>query len=562
MDPATIASIVTLAVGAAIKIPDFNNSFKNILKSRKDLNDLQLLAEFCKDRLREFKAEINRLDIPPDLHRQTKSLIKYSRGVIQGLVDYNKKYGDSFWARCMHWAVAARRSRTEIFERRLQECALWVRIASATSFLLAYRGGCGRVPGVLELCQTRAQQLREDVVQAKAYWKKHPRRMEKYMAVAVKLGVFRRYWGLAHDPMFEVVKSELSTPAGTSLGLSSPEEPPPRQYWRGIPVAMAAGPMRRAPEEDTYEVGQEHGMYFAPPVIPMGPYFRYPAPVTGPWYAGQGYGTTSYVHDERQPPGHGQQRPLTPGSASEETPQRSEPMMTPAVTRPAAEPPNESRPIRSSTKDDQSPSRESRRRHIYEESRSTNRDSASRQPRSSRHPESSRRPDTSRRPESSRRPGSSRRRTGRDDNEDRESRYSRSSSQRSHTHRSEPHSDDDHVHSSRSSSLVSSIRDSIFSRTQSLSSRSSYVSMRSSEHSGRTERSRQSSRSSSVEAASLEPRRKRGADRRCPPNSAMNETKARERIRRAEQKSQSTSSGSAYTSEGRGRASRREERRR
>ncbi|KAK4443334.1 hypothetical protein QBC34DRAFT_212297 [Podospora aff. communis PSN243] len=582
MDPATIASIVTLAVGAAIKVPDVSNKLNDILKSSKDLKALELHAEICKDRLREFKAEINRLDIPPALYRQTRALIRYSRGVVQAFVDYNKKYGDSFWARCMHWAAATRRSRTEIFERRLTECALWVRIASATSFLLAYRGGCGRIPGVLELCQTRAQQLRADVVQAKTYWRKYPSRMEKHMAVAVKLSVFRRYWGLAHDPMFEVLKSELSTPAGTSLGLSSPEEQPPRQYWRGIPVVMAAGPVRRAPEEEFPGAAQEHGMYFVPPVVPLSPYSQYPAPTAGPWYAGQGYGTTSYIREAFHPD-EIRQVPPTPGFTFETPREPPEPVMTPAVPvpGPVLGTRSDHRPGLTPAEDgERSPSKESRRRRRQSECRASHSSVTSqhrsvsgherasnedhRRSRSSRYSESSRRSDSSRQPESVRaesRQLESSRRARRDDSEESESRYSRSSSRRSR-HYTDIDSDDDHVSTTRSSSLVSSIRDSIFSRAHSLSSRSSYVSMRSSEYSDRTAKSRQSSRSSSVEAAAPEPPRRRGGDRRCPPNSAMNGTKAREKVRRAERKSRSTSSGSGHTSEGRGRPSRREERRR
>ncbi|KAK0649093.1 hypothetical protein B0T16DRAFT_125669 [Cercophora newfieldiana] len=586
MDPATIASIVTLAVGAAIKIPDINHTFKDILRSGKDLKDLQLYGEFCKDRLSEFKAEVNRLDIPTDLYRQTKNLIRYSRGVVQGLVEYNKKYGNSFWARCMHWAVSARRSRTEIFERRLQECALWVRIASATSFLLAYRDTCGQVSGMLELCQTRAQQLREDVVQAEKYWKKHPRRMEKYMEVHVKLRVFQRYWYLANDPLFSVLKSELSTPTGTVLGLSSTDEPP-RQFWRGIPVAMAAGPARRQPDQDAFAERQNHGVYSSPPATDFSPCLdNYPSTAApNPWYPRQGANYYPFQHGGYMPDRH-EPRPSSPSNERAGQPQ-SKPLITPPQVHPTPEglnAPNHGRA--SANYDDGIPSMGPHRRHrrhnddhTRHESPSGSRDqSGNRGERDSLHihqtSHSRQRSEHTQRSESSTRyanDDSSSRRSHRTSSS-RHS-YSQRSSNRQHRAEASHLDDDDHVYdTTRSSSTASTMRDSIFSRAPSLSSKSSYTSTPTSEYSSvRTEKSRRSSHSGSIEVTAPEPQKTRGSEhrsrrsdprdaeteKRCPPLSAMNKTKARERVRREERRSRANST----SEERRGRSSRRDERR-
>jgi len=211
-------STSALAVGAALKFPEINRVFKDGRGARRGLESLQTYGEFCIGRLEEFKSEVNRLHrpglIPGDLYVETRELIRYSKYVVRGLMEYHQRYRVNFWFRCVHWMAFPVRSRTELFERRLQECALWVRIASATSFLRAnfydaWRG----IPGVREICQARAQQLREDIAQAEKYSEKYPTRFEKHLGRSVRLRVLRRHWYLAYEPLFELPRSPLSTPS-------------------------------------------------------------------------------------------------------------------------------------------------------------------------------------------------------------------------------------------------------------------------------------------------------------------------------------------------------------
>jgi len=458
----------------------------------------------------------------------------------------------------MHWVVAARRSRTEIFERRLQECALWVRIASATSFLLAYRDLCGQTPGMIELCQARAQQLREDVAQAEKYWRKHPRRIERHMAASVKLHIFTKYWYLANDPLFAVLRSELSTPAGTVLGLSSPEVQQPGQFWRGIPLAMAAGPLRRPLDQGTFEEEQGYGGYSAPRIIAVGPHFYHRPPLgVDPGYAGHDYGTGRYPDQSGQHEvdhsRYGDRDALSPNYPSREQATQLPPvlLMTPALTRPTSERPSSYASVDTG---DRSPSRDSRRRRQHDESDRTRHDSSSNSRYRSadrnhtdhhdtrRHSASSWRSESPTRSRSSRRRASSNQHANYEDayDSDTASRSCPPSSRRSSAHLSS-YEYNDHVHvDTRSNSIASTTRysDSIFSHAPSSSSKSSYVSTQRSERSSnQTTGSGRSSRSQSVDEPLLETQRTRGGgDRRCPPISAMNETKARERVRRDEKK--------------------------
>ncbi|KAK0707843.1 hypothetical protein B0H67DRAFT_647980 [Lasiosphaeris hirsuta] len=551
MDPATIASIITLAVGAAIKIPDINRTFKEILTSGRALGDLQIYGEFCKDRLREFKAEINRLDIPDDLYYETKNLIRYSRDELQRLVDYHIRYGKSFWARCLHWIGSTRRSPTEVFERRLQECALWVRIASATSYLLASHSACGWVPGILELCQIRAQQLREDVTQAKRYQKNHPRRMEKHMGEHVNLRVFEKYYNLANLPLFAVRMSPLSTPSGTVLGTPPPEAQHEYQARRRFPVVVESGPRRRVPtrREEEWHVGHNESQYMQP---------------------GERH---EYGHHRDQ----GVSRPISP-SRQRLAQLPSELLRAPARARPVSEHRDNSLPRdnydsrghgRDSyvpVNDDRDPLRESprrRRRRDFEDSvRPRSPSSSSRNP-STKH-DNRDYDDDRRRSVSSRRPVPKNNYAREDAGHGSRTGHSyRSSSHTSSSRRSQqgifsPELDGHASDTARSSSVASTARESIFSSVPPPSSRSSSFSMDGNPPE-RAAKSRRSSFSGSArsQAASaeptLEPRNMRGrggrdVDKKYPPLAAKNKTKGRERLKKVERKSRSRSESASTRS--------------
>ena len=81
----------------------------------------------------------------------------------------------------MHWVAMAHRDRTELFDRRLRECALWMRIAVTTIFLLANFDDAARMPAVLEDCKHCAQRLRDDIFEVSVYRAKYPQRIERHM---------------------------------------------------------------------------------------------------------------------------------------------------------------------------------------------------------------------------------------------------------------------------------------------------------------------------------------------------------------------------------------------
>ncbi|GAB1318203.1 hypothetical protein MFIFM68171_08413 [Madurella fahalii] len=198
---------------------------KEARRSKKNLDELKEHAQHCLARLEEARAEVNRLyrrndgrrfvhpshGIRPDLHVETNRLFRYSKAKVRDTVEYHESYENSLRIRLLHWFANMKTSRTKLYNRRLQECALWVRIATATAFLLAnFADAWYRVPGTLEQCQIRAQQLRDDIEQAQNYCREYPTRMERHMERDVNLDVFRRYWAVAYDKIFALPKSPLS----------------------------------------------------------------------------------------------------------------------------------------------------------------------------------------------------------------------------------------------------------------------------------------------------------------------------------------------------------------
>lgn len=217
---------------------------RDVGRSKKNLDDLKDHAHHCLARLEEAKAEVNRLyrrnngrrfvhrnhRIRRDLHVETNRLFRYCKAKVRDTVEYHDSYGNSFRIRLLHWFTNVRTNRTKLYNRRLQECALWVRIATATVFLLAnFADAWDGVPGKLEQCQIRAQQLRDDIEQAQNYDREYPTRMERHMERAVNLAVFRKYWGVAYDNIFTLPKSPLSSPSVSVVGTASPQ---PHHYNR------------------------------------------------------------------------------------------------------------------------------------------------------------------------------------------------------------------------------------------------------------------------------------------------------------------------------------------
>ena len=398
------------------------------------------------------------------------------------------------------------------------------------------------------------------------------------MAVHVKLHVFQKYWYLAHDPLFAVLKSELSSPSGTVLGSPSPEAQNGRQYWRGVPVAIAAGPSSRAFAWDIHDEEEEH----------RGHYAYHPSAVGDPWRADQNtQASQNSGQRERYRPHYsrGQEIPRPESASSERRTQPPpQPLLTPALGRHAVEEvvSNHDNYVQMGC-DDRNRSREPRRRRRHTDDHSTHRHSSSssryhssdRDVRDYRSP--SRRPKPPQHPGPPRRPESPGRHASEyAEDSDRACRSRRPSFQRPSSHRTRRETDNPELDSlvydtSRSSSVASTRRDSIFSAAPSASSGSSYVSIRE-PPAERATKPRRPPRSSSVERPMMEAQAARGGgrrssrsglrdrdtDKRYPPNSAMNKTKGRKKLKKAER---SRSSSTSERERERGRDGRRGERR-
>ncbi|KAK3332751.1 hypothetical protein B0T19DRAFT_110858 [Cercophora scortea] len=235
LDPGTVVTIITFTVGAALRAPDIIRGLREIGNSQKQLDRLIARGDRCLLHLEEVKHEVDRLyqhggtdngqqrlypnqGIPEELYLETKKLIRYCQRVVRDMVNYHERYGSQFWFKALHWLSSLKRSPTESHDNRLEECALWTEIAAETLFLRANFDAAVQDPWghvILRDCRHRAQRLRGDIGKAERYCEDHRRRMERHMEVWVDLGVFRRYWSIANDPLFAPPRAPLSTIAGT-----------------------------------------------------------------------------------------------------------------------------------------------------------------------------------------------------------------------------------------------------------------------------------------------------------------------------------------------------------
>ncbi|KAK1749869.1 hypothetical protein QBC47DRAFT_407537 [Echria macrotheca] len=189
--------LISLGVTAALRAPDVIKELRKVSKSRESLDDLLHQGRECQNHLQEVNAEIKRTyrqanqhqprrhtnqGVPDDLYAETRNLIRYCDHTVEDMMTYHRRFGDSLRVKILHYLAMVKRSRTDVFDRRLYECALWLRIAATTVFLhanydaaaqwaarndTAHRARFGVVSGdILGLCQVRAQQLRADIAEA------------------------------------------------------------------------------------------------------------------------------------------------------------------------------------------------------------------------------------------------------------------------------------------------------------------------------------------------------------------------------------------------------------
>ncbi|KAK3330018.1 hypothetical protein B0H66DRAFT_43143 [Apodospora peruviana] len=288
MDPATWVTVGTFAVGAALKAPGVINGVRAIGSSNKDLGELVVDGNRWLSHVEEIKSEMNYLcrrsssqprwreqkaAVLEELYLETMRLIRYCKTTMKNLVLYRKRYAKSFRAKLLHWLAMTQRSRTEVFDRRRDECALWMNIARATIFLHANydaalgdarrslqggHGGHGISDGILVQCQYHAQHLRGYVADAERYCRKYPTRMSRHMEKAVDLAIFRKYWSICNDKFLELPKSSLSTVCGAStIGPPSSSE----QYERrrlGPSEEVRVKPQPQPPHRDLRTLAREY----------------------------------------------------------------------------------------------------------------------------------------------------------------------------------------------------------------------------------------------------------------------------------------------------------------
>jgi len=174
-----------------------------------------------------------------ELSWETANLIRYCRSTIRGLMSYHENYRNSFCIRLLHWLAIARRDRTELYDRRLKECAIWMDIATITTFLHAnhdvaleiarrpygYHANHRAGSDFLKRCQGFARQLGRAITAASEYSERHPERM-RHMEQVVNLGIFRSYWGNCNETFLELPRSQL--PSTYDLPVRAAPSRPPR----------------------------------------------------------------------------------------------------------------------------------------------------------------------------------------------------------------------------------------------------------------------------------------------------------------------------------------------
>ncbi|KAK3371054.1 hypothetical protein B0T24DRAFT_680180 [Lasiosphaeria ovina] len=210
MDPITW---VPLIVGAAVKGPEIIRFGREIINTKKSLDEVRLYQLRCDTYLREVKAENDELRregrIPPALRNETRNLIRYCRGMVNGVAQYHDDYVHRLSIRLLHIFAMPVRNQSRYYSHRLDECRTWLAIAVAVNFLhanfdAAYAGN----HYALAECLNRAQALRDAFDQARQYRLRYPRRA-RHMMAEVDLGVF---WGFEYLGNLELfAKPQAST---------------------------------------------------------------------------------------------------------------------------------------------------------------------------------------------------------------------------------------------------------------------------------------------------------------------------------------------------------------
>ncbi|KAK0706217.1 hypothetical protein B0T26DRAFT_755738 [Lasiosphaeria miniovina] len=210
MDPITW---VPLIVGAAVKGPEIIRFGREIINTKKSLDEVRLYQRRCDTYLREVKAENDELRregrIPPALRNETRNLIRYCRGMVNGVAQYHDDYVHKLSIRLLHVFAMPVRNQSRYYSHRLDECRTWLAIAVAANFLhanfdAAYAGD----HYALAECRNRAQALRDAFDQARQYQLRYPRRA-RHMMAEVDLGVFWRFEYLGNLELF--AKPQAST---------------------------------------------------------------------------------------------------------------------------------------------------------------------------------------------------------------------------------------------------------------------------------------------------------------------------------------------------------------